>query len=195
MEDSSNSSLNLSFADETKHADDIIPVLEEEASSSLSSIPSLLKGADNYVRGIFSGFMGSSTDDDSVTGACEKEEDEEEEDKPLIESMKDSFKSLFDKRGVAILGLIFLLVIFIYMYKNGHFENLAKMLPLSLLTGEEHEEHHHAHSGCTCKNKGAKPAKSAASTGECPCQKAKRMAEEAAKKAAELAEKNDIIEA
>lgn len=199
MEDSSMSSLDLSCSEKTKQVDDIIPVPEEETSSSLGSIPSLIKDADNYVRGIFSGFKSTSTDDEcSTTAEKDDEEDEEEEEKePLLDSLKNSFKNLFDKRGIAILALIFLLGCLIYMYKNGHLANIAKMLPMSYLTGESHEHHdhhEHGHEGCTCKNKGEKPANNDGPAGECPCQRAKRLAEEAAKqKAAEFVNENHHI--
>ncbi|EDL46753.1 hypothetical protein, conserved [Plasmodium vivax] len=183
------STFEVTFDEKTKKVDDVIPAPDDDASSVQSSVPSLIKDADNYVRGLFSGLMGSSSDDDSSVAEEKKEnkEDEEEEEKPLLVQLKDAFKSTFDKRGVALLVLIFLVGCLIYMHKNGHLANFTKMLPLAYLTGEAHDHHHHhnhGHAGCTCKNKGAAKPVEGAPAGECPCQRAKRLAEEAAAKAA-----------
>ncbi|GAB67086.1 hypothetical protein PCYB_111070 [Plasmodium cynomolgi strain B] len=126
MDDSFGSKLDVTLDEKTKNVDDVIPVPEDDASSMQSSIPSLIKDADSYVRGLFSGIMNPSSDDDSsvADGKKEKKEDEEEEEeKPLLVSMKDAFTSLFDKRGVAILLLLFLVGCVVYMHKHGYLAN------------------------------------------------------------------------
>ncbi|EUD64802.1 hypothetical protein C922_04842 [Plasmodium inui San Antonio 1] len=196
MEDSFNT-FDVTSGEKNKHVDDLIPVPEDDESSVQSSVPSLIKGADNYVRGLFNGFMNPSSDDDSTVvdekkENDEKEEDEEEKEKPFLVSMRDAFRNIFsDKRALAILGLMFLIGVLLHMYKNGHLTKLAEKIPFKYyLTGEHDHHHEQGHSGCTCKHKHQHQpvVNGTGPVGECPCQRAKRLAEEAAKAAAAAAE-------
>ncbi|GAW81560.1 hypothetical protein, conserved [Plasmodium gonderi] len=185
-------SFDVNFKNPTKSMDEVIPLIEDDESSVGSSLESLASKGAKSVKGFFNGFMGASSSDEeeSISGECEKKEDEEEEEeKSFLESLKDSAANAFDKNGLVILLLTLFIGFLIYLYLSGNLTNLVRMIPVHYLTGEGHD-HHHGHAGCTCKNKGAHHAvgNATANTGECPCQRAKRLAEEAAKAAEAAAE-------
>ncbi|SBS84806.1 hypothetical protein, conserved [Plasmodium ovale curtisi] len=153
---------------------DTLPVFEDEESLK-TSLPKIFKDADNYVRGLFKKyFSGNDEETDLDDNKGDKEDEEKKnEKKSLLESLKHSFQENVDTRGLVLLFLILFLGCLAYLYKEGHVTTLIRMVPVSILTGEGHQQY--GNTGCPCKDKAGK-ASSGAHQEECACQKAHREA-------------------